>query len=82
MILRIRPELVGDYAAAEDVPFGRGFEPAYRGWITNDRTEPGHIGAPRHAMAAKGETLFRVFSDDVVKLLERVLKWDGKTWDG
>ncbi|MBI3876449.1 MAG: hypothetical protein HY300_10955 [Verrucomicrobia bacterium] len=37
---------------------------------------------PRHATAEKGETLFRVFSDDVVKLLERVLKWDGKSWEG
>jgi len=81
MMLRIRPELVGDHAAAADVPFNMGFEPAARAWITKDRTEPGHIGAPRHASAAKGETLFRVFSDDVVHLLERVLSWDGVTWD-
>ena len=82
MMLRIRPELVGDYAAAEDVSFGNAFEPAVRGWITRDRTEPGHIGAPRHASAAKGESLFRVFSDDVVALVERLLAWDGHTWDG
>lgn len=30
MIMRIRPELVGDYAAAADVPFIMGFEPAAR----------------------------------------------------
>jgi creatinine amidohydrolase len=82
MVLRLRPELVGDYAATADVPFGRGFEPAARGWITKDRTEPGHIGQPRYASAAKGETLFRVFTDDVVKLLERALQWNGTSWDG
>jgi creatinine amidohydrolase len=81
MMLRIRPELVGDHTAAADVSFAMGFEPAARGWITKDRTEPGHIGAPRHATAAKGETLFRVFSDDVARLLERVLAWDGTKWD-
>jgi creatinine amidohydrolase len=34
------------------------------------------------ASAEKGEILFRVFSDDVVALLERVVKWDGKSWNG
>jgi creatinine amidohydrolase len=58
------------------------FEPAYRGWITNDRTVPGYIGDPRKATAEKGESLFRVFSDDLVKLLERILAWDGVAWDG
>lgn len=80
MVRRIRPDLVGDYRQAADVPFEMGFEPAARGWITADRTEPGHIGAPRHATADKGETLFRVFSDDVVRLLERVIAWNGKQW--
>ncbi len=36
------------------------FEPASQGWITKDRSAAGHIGDPRHATAAKGETLFRV----------------------
>ena len=31
------------------------FEPASRGWITQDRSEPGHIGDPRGATAEKGE---------------------------
>jgi creatinine amidohydrolase len=53
-----------------------------RGWITRERTGPGHIGSPRLASAEKGEALFRVFSDDVVRLLERVLRWDGKSWEG
>lgn len=82
MILRIAPHLVGDLTKVEPVEFGSAFEPATRGWITKDRTEPGHIGDPRHATAEKGETLFRVFSDDVVRLLERVIAWDGRGWNG
>ena len=34
------------------------------------------------ASAEKGETLFRLFSDDVVTFLERVIAWDGRSWDG
>ena len=81
MMLRIRPDLVGDYRAAADVPWGRAFAPAHRAWITKDRTEPGHIGFPRHASAEKGETLFRIFSASVTELLERVIAWNGKDWD-
>lgn len=81
MMLRIRPELVGDYKAAADVPWGKAFGPAHRAWITKDRTEPGHIGYPRHATAEKGETLFRVFSASVIELLQRVIAWNGKDWD-
>ena len=33
------------------------------------------------ATAAKGETLFRIFSHDVVTFLERVIAWDGRSWD-
>jgi creatinine amidohydrolase len=81
MMLRIRPELVGDYRAATDVPWGRAFAPASRAWITKDRTEPGHIGYPQHASAEKGEILFSAFAADVVALLERVIAWDGAEWD-
>jgi creatinine amidohydrolase len=81
MMLRIRPELVGDYRAAPDVPWGRAFAPASRAWITKDRTEPGHIGFPQHASAEKGEILFRAFAADVIALLERVIAWDGAEWD-
>jgi creatinine amidohydrolase len=42
----------------------------------------GHIGYPQMASADKGETLFRVFAAGVVALLERVIAWDGKDWDG
>lgn len=81
MMLRIRPELVGDLTKVEPVSFGAAFAPANRAWITKDRTEPGHIGDPRHATAEKGETLFRTFTADVVALLERMLAWDGVEWD-
>ena len=80
MMLRIAPHLVSDYKGVQMVPFGNLFEPATRGWITKERTTPGHIGDPQAASAEKGETLLRVFSDDVVRLLERVLAWNGKDW--
>jgi creatinine amidohydrolase len=82
MMLRIRPELVHDLDKTAAVEWGNPFEPASRGWITKDRTEPGHIGDPRFATADKGETLFQVFSADVVSLLNRVLAWDGSSWNG
>ena len=46
---------------------------------TIDRTEPGHIGDPRHATAEKGELLFKLFADDVTAFLQRVIDWDGKS---
>ena len=82
MILRIRPELVGDVRKLETVEFGRGFAPASRGWITKDRSAPGHIGSPQLATAEKGEAIFATFTDDVVNLIERVIRWDGKSWNG
>lgn len=82
MMRRLRPDLVGDYQVEADVSPDFGFEPARRGWITADRTERGHIGAPQHASADKGETLFHVFSDDVAALLERVIAWNGRQFAG
>jgi len=81
-LLRIAPHLVRDHAKVAEVPFGAAFAPAHRAWITKDRTEPGHIGNPAIASAEKGETIFRVFSADVVKFMERVIAWDGKSWEG
>lgn len=81
MMLRIRPDLVGDLRQVQEVPFGVGFGAAQRAWITKDRSPYGHIGDPRQATADKGETLFEVFSSDVVQLLERVIGWDGLEWD-
>ena len=80
MILRIAPQLVANPQAVPDVSSGYGFEPAYRGWTTKDRTAPGHIGAPRHATAEKGEHLFQTFANGVVEYLDRVRAWDGGTW--
>ena len=82
MMLRIAPHLVREHTKVESVDWGTPFEPATRGWITRERSTPGHIGYPKFATAEKGETLFRVFSDDVVRFLERVIAWDGKSWDG
>ncbi len=82
MILRLAPHLVGPLGHLEPIPFGNAFEPAVRGWTTKDRTGPGHIGDPRSATAEKGEGLFRGFTDDVVALLQRVLRWDGRSWNG
>ena len=82
MMLRLAPQLVQNHLAVEPVPFGKPFEPATRGWITRERSAPGHIGDPRAATADKGEVLFRLFADDVAALLDRVLAWDGRSWDG
>jgi creatinine amidohydrolase len=82
MVLRLAPHLVGDLSAVPEVPFGNPFEPATRGWVMGDRSEPGHVGDPRLATAEKGEALFRVFADGLVNLLNRVVAWDGRSWDG
>jgi creatinine amidohydrolase len=82
MMLKLAPHLVGDYKGAAAVDFGIPFEPADRGWITKDRTGPGHIGEPAAATAEKGEVLFKLFTDDVVGFLGRVIAWDGASWNG
>ncbi|MSR31793.1 MAG: creatininase family protein [Gemmataceae bacterium] len=81
MILKLAPHLVKKpVASLKKVEFGFAFEPAYRGWITKDRTEPGHIGDPCHATAEKGELLFSTFSKNAVGFLEKVIAWDGSSW--
>ena len=82
MILRLAPHLVGNYKKAEPVEGGTGFNPGFRAWTTRDRTRPGHIGFPNLASAEKGETLFRMFSEGLIAFLERVVQWDGKSWNG
>jgi creatinine amidohydrolase len=79
MILRLAPHLVGELAAIKPVPQAMPFAPASQGWITRERSEPGHIGDPRRATAEKGETLFRIFSTDVIAFLERVIDWGGRS---
>ena len=82
MILRIAPQLVGDYKNAPVIEPGNPFTPASRAWITKDRSSVGHIGAPHLASAEKGEALFAAFSKDVESLLQRMLNWDGTSWEG
>src|SRR5262249_749640 len=82
MILRLAPQLVGEIQAIEPVSQRMTFEPASQGWITRERSTPGHIGDPRRASAEKGGTFLRVFSQDVVTFLERVIGWDGRSWNG
>jgi creatinine amidohydrolase len=81
MILRLTPRLVGDLSKLAAIPSGNAFDPAMRGWTTKDRTEPGHIGDPRPATAEKGEALLQAFTAGAVALLERVIAWDGKSWN-
>ena len=47
-----------------------------------DRSVPGHIGDPREASAEKGEALFQTFTRGAVSLIERMIAWDGKSWNG
>ena len=82
MILRLAPHLVGEIQTLSTVPPEHGLEPATRGWITKERTIPGHIGSPQFASAEKGEALFATFSEDVTGLLEKVIRWDGTSWNG
>jgi len=81
MILRIAPHLVGDISKLRPVSQGDSFSPAFRAWITKDRTAPGHIGNPSAATSEKGEALFQAFTAGTATLLERVLAWDGKSWN-
>jgi creatinine amidohydrolase len=82
MILALAPDLVGELTPIDPVPQDASFEPATRGWITQERSPAGHIGDPRRATAEKGQTLFRIFSRDVATFLERVIAWDGRSWNG
>ena len=80
MIQRITPHLVKDVTRLETVPTDFGFDPAYRGWTTKDRTKPGHMGSPQFANPEKGEHLLREFSDGVESFLRTVIGWDGRAW--
>ena len=82
MVLRAAPHLVGDYQNAPVVEHGNPFLPGSRAWITNDRSQPGHIGSPHLASSEKGELLYQMFSEDVSAWLTRIVAWDGHSWDG
>jgi len=79
MMLRLAPRLVGDYRSAETVEAAMPFAPATQGWITEDRSKPGHIGSPQFATEEKGEALFSAFAKDVADFLERVVRPDEKS---
>ena len=81
MMMVIRPDLVGEHER-DEVPKGTAFDTTTRGWTTKDRSEPGHIGVPAAASAEKGETLFTIFTDGAVKLIEEMRDWDGHSWNG
>ena len=78
--VEIRPDLVGEHQR-DEVPKGTALDTTTRGWTTKDRSEPGHIGVPAAANAEKGETLFTIFTDGAVKLIEEMCNWDGQSWD-
>lgn len=85
MMLAVRPDLVKPFTELPAMDMGYSFEPAYRGWITQERRptgaeSPGHLGDPRTASAAKGEYLLEQFSTTVATFLERVIAWDGHSW--
>jgi hypothetical protein len=40
------------------------------------------VGDPRSATAEKGEILFQSFTGALEKMLNRVIAWDGVSWDG
>lgn len=80
MIQAIHPELVGPTDTLEDVPVAFGFDPAYRGWITDDRTRAGHMGKPRYASPEKGEHLLNAYANGVSDFLLKVADWDGHSW--
>jgi len=81
MILRLDPSLVVNHEKVEGVDEGNSFLPAQRAWTMPDRSAAGHIGYPEFASAEKGEQLFQAFSEGAVSLLQRVIRWDGKSWE-
>lgn len=82
MVMRLKPELVAKVEGLSVVEPGEPFTPGTRAWITKDRTEPGHIGWPHLATPEKGEVLLSAFSEDVERWLQRIVQWDGQSWDG
>jgi len=82
MVLRLAPQLVKDHRAVPPQEPGNAFEPAARAWTMRDRSEHGHVGDPREASAEKGEALFEAFARGAVAMIERVIAWDGQSWEG
>lgn len=82
MMLRLAPSLVKHHQSVPEVPFGNPFLPAQRAWIMPDRSQPGHVGAPGLATPEMGERLLQLFADGLVAFIQRVICWDGHSWEG
>ena len=67
-----QPQLVADPRSIGPVDRGFPLEPARREAGRPKTTRTQQLGDPRIATAEKGETLFRVFSDDVVAFIAQV----------
>jgi hypothetical protein len=52
------------------------------GGLTSERTEPFCIGHHYGATFDNGSVLLETFSHDVAKWIERVIAWDGSSWEG
>ena len=46
-----------------------------------DGTAPGHLGDPAQATPGKGEFLLARYAAGVATFLERVIAWDGSSWE-
>ncbi len=77
-----RPALGRDHKNAKVVEPGNPFRPASRGWITKDRTVPGHIGWPHLATPKKAKCSLVPLLQMFQSLLERMIRWDGISWEG
>ena len=82
MMLRLALGCVKNHKDVPEIKFGNPFLPGQRAWIMPDRSGPGHVGAPGVATPEKGEQLLHLFADGVVSFIQRVLSWDGNSWEG
>ena len=80
MMLAISTNKVGDYLDLPDVPMKPSYERAERAWVTQDRSENGYIGSPRHATEAKGEVLLDSFSNGLAELIIQISEREMTTW--
>lgn len=81
MVLAIAPDTVREHLSINATDATESFAPAARAWTMPDRSPAGHIGNPGAASAAKGEQLLELFSAGLVDFFERVLHWDGASWN-
>ena len=79
MILHLAPNLVGDLSTIEPVSPAMPFEPADAGLDHQGTHRARSHRRPPARDRSQGQTLFRVFSHDVVTFLERVIAWDGRS---